>query len=671
MRSFFVIVLFLIVSFYASGKEKKDLIKANYYYEHYAYHEAIPFFEEYAVKERDVEIYMRLADCYRMTNNLQKASKWYAKAIKKKGCKDYVLLHYAQVLMQLMQYDDAEKVLIDYQKMSKADRRATNMIAGCHSAPKRLNASAPGPATLLEFNANCSEFAPTLWKGNLVFTADTAIEISKKTDRWTGSSYYNIYTVTTDPKGHCGRELRTITETKDVNIKYHDGPCTFSADGKEMYFTRTSYDNRFFGKHAVANSNKVVPMEIMIASEYDAEEKKFKKVKPFEYNNKEYSVAHPTVSPDGKMLIFSSDMHSGSGGSDLYMCKKGADGSWSTPKNLGNVINTEGEEAFPYLADNNTLFFSSDGHEGLGGLDIYVCKLDEKTKTWSAPENVGIPINSSYDDISLALFADGRSTYFSSNRPAKKSGDNIYYYKCQKAFLQLKVTDGDTHEPLQDVSIVSDAANDNINVQVDNNGSLFRQLALKTQYNINISKAGYVPKSISVNTSNIDEVDTITRTVVMSKVPLSKDTLDAAVKAPYISKSRRFDSPAVMQYVISEVYEISHFNYNVNEFGLNSIKKEVLDSLAGVLKHHPTMEIEIRAHTDCRGTAAYNLKLSNERAGAVVKYLVNKGISAKRLKSIGYGSTQPLTQCPDADCSKCTDKEHYENRVIEFKVLQL
>jgi outer membrane protein OmpA-like peptidoglycan-associated protein/tetratricopeptide (TPR) repeat protein len=653
-----------------SSKESNDLMRANYYYSHFAFHEAIPFFEKLATTETSSVTYGKLGDCYRMTADPDKAADAYAKAVQIKGCKDVIMLHYGRVLMTLMKYDEAQKWLKEYQKTNKTDKRAANLIAGCATASKLLNAEPPGRAILQGFNTSGSDFAPTTWNGHLVFASNTAINLKKKTDKWTGGSFYNIYLVNCDAKGNCADEIKTFEQTKSLNIKYHDGPCTFSADGTKMYFTRSRYSDNFFSKQAVSNSEGTVVLEAMIASDYDTAENRFKDISPFKFNSKEHSVAYPTVSPNGNTIVFASIMRGGAGGSDLYVCRKKGKSDWTKPENIGRAINTEGEEVFPYFADDNTLYFSSDGHEGLGGLDVYMSKWDEKTQSFSKPTNVGIPINSSYDDISMALYPDGRSAYFSSNRPASKTGDNIYFFKREKAFLELKVTDSASGQPLADVEADLASDKDKRTLGVDNNGTLITRLFPGTQYKIDVSKPGYINRQLDVSTYSIGDKDTIVQQVSLARLVVAAEVLPVAeIAEQSVEKNQRFDAPEVKEFEMSKVYEIDHFNYDLNEYGLNSVKKIVLDSLVNVLKRRPTMEIQVQAHTDCRGTAEYNLKLSKARAAAVIKYLAEKGIAPKRLKSKGLGYTAPAVKCPD--CAKCTEEDHFQNRILEFKVIGL
>jgi outer membrane protein OmpA-like peptidoglycan-associated protein/tetratricopeptide (TPR) repeat protein len=651
----------------ASAKENKDLMRANYYYSHYAYFEAIPYFEKVAGELNSCAVYSQLADCYSVTNNLQKAADAYSKAVKIPGCSSTVVLKYAQLLMELMQYEEAGKQLEEYRKTNANDKRAEHLAAACKSANSVLSAIPAGIAVLLPFNTDGSDFAPTIWKGQLVFTSDTAIDLKKKTDNWTGRSYYNIYTM---PLAGAADGFNKLSETKEVNIKYHNGPCTFTADGKQMYYTRSRFSDKFLGKKPISNKDSVVLREIMIASDYDASAKKFKTIKPFQYNSEEYSVAHPSVSPNGKLLAFSSDMPKGAGGSDIYICKKMGAG-WSKPLNAGNMINTEGEEVFPYWGDDATLFFSSDGHEGLGGLDIYKCTWDDKSGTFSKAENIGTPINSSYDDISLALLTDGGSTYFSSNRPAAKGGDNIYRYKKEKIFLQLHVVDSVTQQPLANVNVSLDALKDKKDKPTDVSGLMFTQLYPGEQYNISVHPDEYIPASISVTATGANETDTLFRTIKLLQVPRHKpDTIAAIVPAdvrpPHMNV---MDTPGIRTFEVNEVYEVGHFYYDYNKYELTAQHKIYLDTLLTQLNRHTTMRIEIRSHTDCRGGYEFNQVLSKNRALTVVNYLVKHGIDRKRLEYVGLGYSQPAVKCPD--CNACTEHEHYLNRILEFRVLQL
>lgn len=431
LLSYFVFLVFMFTygSVAAREKESMDMIRANYHYSHLAFYKAIPYYEKIAADSTDnnnkAQIFAKLADCYRLTGDVTKAADNYRKALERPMFGGVVMLRYGQTLMMLSHYDTAILWLKKYQKLNPTDKRVANLIAGCVSAPDRLKAAVNKEPVLLGFNTDHSEFAPVLWQGNLVFTSDTAIHQYKKQSSWTSNACYSMYSVLCDANGNCDVQLTSLTTEKDM--AWHDGPGTFSADGDTMYFTRTKYEQKFFSKGTVANDNNTVVLETMVATDYDAATNRFKHIKPFVFNNRNYAVVHPAISPNGTMLVFSSTMQGS--GSDLYLCLRNKKGKWLRPQTLGIKVNTEGEELFPFFANDTTLFFASDGHEGLGGLDIYMTHMDSTKHTCSDPVNVGAPINSPYDDISMALSADGSGGYFSSNRPAAKGSDNVYYYR--------------------------------------------------------------------------------------------------------------------------------------------------------------------------------------------------------------------------------------------------
>lgn len=681
-----IFVLLFLLPGASYAKEDKDLMKANYYYAHYAYAQAIPHFEKLITEEKAAPaLYERLGDCYRLTGNPQKAAEVYQKAIADSTSSNNAHLSYALVLMKLLRYEDATAELNKYTEHNKTDARIANLTRSCTTAAERLKRELPeGVAMFAPFNSDGMEFAPTLRKGALVFTADSAIDVRKSTDKWSGNDYFGIYSIACEKPGEYGTEISKISGPKELNIKYHTGPCTFTASGKEMYFTRTKYNKSFLARKAVSAKDSSVLLEVMIATGYNEKEKKFSEIVPFQHNSETYSVAHPSVSPDGSMLAFTSDMPRGAGGRDLYLCKKAGKDKWTKPVSAGAEVNTEGDEAFPFWADDSTLIFSSDGHVGMGGLDIYKARYNKADGTFSTPENLPLPINSSYDDISLALPEGGsRAGYFSSDRPAEKAGDNIYYYKPARMFLDIRVTDSATGHPLKGAKIAISSAAENMDVLTGGSGEYFARLQPRNErYNMNISYNDYRSKRIVVETivsTSSKDVDTIVRDIALSKFRILRDTISTvnmAGRPPEYSRQGIMDSIPISVFQLDSVYVIGHFDFNFNKFyyktnsaDINIDKKVVLDTLYNILMRHPTMRIQVQAHSDCRGSDEYNMKLSVERALSVVTYLLSRGIAKSRLAYKGFGETKPVIQCPE--CLECTEEQHSQNRVLEFRVLQL
>ncbi len=552
LNSLIYCIFFTALCFSCSTSQKNTLRHAEYCYHKFEYSKAIPYY--LAVHNLDSIVFTKLGDCYLLTDTLTKAKKYYKKALSYSNCPPIVTRNYASVCMQLGEYDSAKHYLEMYRKTDSSDRRVMNMIHGCDSASYWLNEIPVGYAKCLDLNTNNNEFAPTLWRGNaLVFAADTAYGIKKNIDNWTGASFFNMYKVGCDLQGNCDTNFQLLCPSTGVNTRYHDGPCTFSANGNVVYFTRSRSKN----ERPITSKDSTVLLEIMMV-EFDSTTHEYARTIKFTHNSKMYSVAFPTVSPDGNTLVFSSNKPGGSGAYDLYMCRKthqkdavfdtlfklskftfyvGYDelNAWSNPKNLGKVVNTEGEEVYPYFADDTTLFFSSDGHPGLGGLDIYKIKFKYEPRSDSViitePERIKIPINSSKNDVSLALFADGRNSYFSSNRfEPKNAADNIYFFRQKKLFVQIDVTDGMV--PLKNVQWTFkgngdtfSAHNDAFSAITDSTGKILRQLHIGSpyQYSIHASLPGYESVDI-LNLKYISkrDIDTIFERIVVHKHVIDK-----------------------------------------------------------------------------------------------------------------------------------------------------
>lgn len=733
MKKSICILAGMLCSLYSNSttaKSNEDLLRANYLYRHLAFHEAIPYYEKIADNANSADIYGQLGDCYLLTKKPEQAIVWYAKAVKINGCSDETKLHYGQALMNLQMYNDALPMLKQYQATHTEERRVANLIRSCQSATAMLDKMPEGSVNFLAFNTNGSDFGPALRKGELVFASDTVITGTAKTDNWTGSSFYNMYSVACTDRAQCKNELQKVGNK--LNTKFHDGPCTFTADAREMYFTRTNYIQQFLNSGTPTDKQGVVRLQIMVAGNYDATTNEYKDVKSFEYNNKEYSTAHPTISPSGNTLVFASDMPGGEGGTDLYICRKDARNKWSTPANLGKMLNTEGEEMFPFLLDDNTLYFASNGHVGLGGLDIYSVKWGADESSMSEPQHLGIPFNSSYDDMSPVFYPNGHIGYFASNRPAARGGDNIYAMYRQKIFLALKVKDATTGVPLAASNIRLKRLDGSADFITNAAGEIFVQVYPQSQYSMVINRQGYKDKEAEFATFNIIADDTVEQEILLdanfalhyNAVVLDEKTGDPienpmvvfaqmgggkadsasiptgsaytselqpdadyhvyAVKDRYYSSERTFSTKGIMrnsgasqindtifmkQLKVGEVYKVENIYYDYDKATIREDAKPSLDRLLDLLKQYPDMQIQLNSHTDCRGSASYNLKLSNSRAHSVIKYLQSRGIAADRLKYRGYGASEPIEKCDV--CKQCNEAQHQTNRRTEFKIIDL
>ncbi len=713
--------------------ESKDLLRADYLYRQFAFHDAIPYYEKAAAtpEGQNARVYTRLGDCYRLTKQPARAAAWYAKAAQQdKNLPEYTKLHYGEVLMTLQRYDEAAVYLKQYLAVKPGDRRAANLIRGSEAAAGRFRQVPEGKATLMAFNTDGSDFGPALQGNDLVFTTDSLADATSRRDGWTGNPYYNIYRVSCNEKGQCSAAPQPMGGK--MNTRFHDGPAAFTTDGSRMFFTRTTQARQFISRQPVSDPGGTVRLQIMIADEYDTTTRQYNKITPFRYNDKDYSTAHPAISPDGNLLVFSSDMPGGEGQTDLYLSRREGE-EWSKPEQLGRTVNTEGDEMFPVFIDNTTLSFASNGHAGLGGLDVYYTRWNQSAGTWSEPENAGTPVNSSYDDMSLTLYPGSRYGYFASNRPAARKGDNIYHFNRQELYLSLKVTDSVNGSAVGQANVLLRSDAGERREVTDPDGQLIIRLFPQPMYDVAVSKQGYRTATVYLSAPQTDrERDTIHAVVRLGSdmdisytaVVLDETTrqpvpeplvvmtrpgwgkadsayletggiymraLEAghtynvyAVKENYYGNEKiipvkgvksgvasiRITDTIFMKWLsIGEVYRVDNIYYDFDKADIREDARPALNRLLELLNQYPAMSIQVNAHTDCRGREAYNLRLSEARAASVIKYLQQRGIDRSRLKSQGYGERDPVHRC--TGCDDCTEEQHQMNRRTEFRIIAM
>lgn len=731
LTSILIALFFITVTeSFAQSKNDKELMIADYMYTHLAFAEAIKHYEKVVEYNDDPIIMVKLGDCYRMIDKFSEAVACYTIAMKKEDFPSYAYQNYADALMTLGRYKEAKELFLKYQTTDQGNRSVANKINSCDYADSLLKLPPSGILHFETFNTDGYEFGPSFRNTDLVFTTDSVYDSeNKKMDKWTGDSFYQIRFTETNEQGKPSSEVKNLG--KKVNGKYHDGPCTFCHDGDTMFFTRTNYGVSMINNGPKSDPNKLVHLQIMIASKQNPETKEYEKIKSFVYNKSTYSTIHPTLSYNGKKLVFASDMPGGEGGIDLYMTTLDARGKWTKPINLGKGINTEGDEVFPSFYNDSILYFSSNGWPGLGGLDIYRSVWSEEKWTFVSPKHMGVPVNSSYDDMSFIQHRNLSMAYLASNRPAGKANDNIYSYEAQSIFLNLVIVNGATKKPLQDCYIEFVSTPDNRTFNSDANGKLFTPLYLQTDYMVRINKAGYKPVEVPLSTLSVVGNDTITKTITMAsnflisysaivldektkqpivdpsvvwmeKEGIKTDTVKLAtgeilhvelkpnstyhtyaVKTNYYSKEKYISTKGIeggigTTYIIDtlyakklevgEVYKIDNIYYDYNKATIRQDAKPSLDQLISLLNLYPNMKIQLNSHTDCRGSDVYNLKLSQNRARAVVNYLIERGISMDRLKFRGFGESMPVNDC---DCLKCTEEQYQENRRTEFQIIAL
>lgn len=521
MRKLFLVMLFLLFvvsavkgqiieggSFYE--KEPGGLKKAEKLYKDLAYFEAIPVYERYLKKHDSTRAMVQLADCYRLTSKYDKAEEWYNKAVLKGETTSETKLRLAQMLQVNGKYEEAAKWYTQYLTEVPEDKRSKNELQSSLHYDEYLQSRLRYTVQDLSFNSPGYDFSSTTYDGGLIFSSsrDSAKAISRE-HTWTGTQFFDMWYVKGD-KLAFGKPQRM---KGDATTKWHEGVCTFTPDFKKVFFTRNDYIN---GK-VKASTDKIIKLNIY---ESDVDGRNWKNDQKFPFNNDQYSVGHPALSPDGNTMYFVSDMPGGYGATDIYVTTKDGE-SWSTPKNLGPEINTEGREMFPYVDKDGELYFSSDGHGGLGGLDIFRTQLNTQTKKWGKIRNIGAPINSSYDDFSMHYGNDRSYGYFTSDRPGGKGLDDIYSFTDDGISLEGIVVDAETGKPICNSQVIMNAKETTTeqgrkNTECD--GEFDFAVLKNTDYCFKASAQGYAPNnSVCATTKGVSPGGK-----VFVRIPLTK-----------------------------------------------------------------------------------------------------------------------------------------------------
>ena len=638
-RIFQTIIFALILTFGAQAQLKK----ANKLFNYFNYSEAIPYYLKVTNYDNDAagerfEATQKLAHCYRFTNDVVEAQKWYEKVLQYPKADTLNFFYLGQALRSMGLYYEAANAFSTFMLQYGDSLDAKNYHQFCVDIEEWLQLSDMAEImNVSTLNTKFSEFGPSFYKEGVVFTSDRRLDvIDSKTYGWTDFSYLNLYY--SQPE-YTGKYWDAMTQPESMeqnfNQTFHDGPVTFSADESVVYVTKTVKQD---GKREKGKPQTFL-LKIFFAQIEDGKKVKFE---PFFANNKNYSVAHPSLTPDGSKLFFSSDMPGGFGGSDLYYCERDSN-KWSEPINLGELVNTPGKEAFPFIVNDSVLYFSSAGHLGFGGLDIFVTNLVDST--WSEPVNVMKPINSSYDDFGIILLENGKDGLFSSNRPGGRGSDDIYSFKNLRFndfMISGFVKEIGLNKPIFDATVflLNTTTRDVKILKTDKKG-YFETLADRDQnYVVKVMKSGYIFDCLPF------------------KTPAEKE-----VKHYYIYRDL-----LLTKLEIDQVFIFENIYYDLNESAIRDDAKEPLDNLVQLMKHYP-ITAEISSHTDSRAPFDYNMKLSQRRAESSVSYLVSQGIEPSRLTAKGYGESMLLNHCSDS--VKCTEAEHAKNRRTEFRITSI
>ena len=631
------------------AQHERELQKANNMYKNYAYVDAIKIYEKIAEKGYvNQEMLESLGNSYYYNAEYKNALRWYEQLFEegKYDVKTEYYYRYAQALKSVGRYDESDKMMNKFAELiGNTDTRAVLFEENkdyqevIHSNSGRLELH---PVSI---NTEFSEYGTALYGDKIVFTAANSGKTSKGgVSQWTGESYYDLYIADRDKQALSNKKFFSTT----INTPFNESTAVFTKDGNTLYFTRNNYVNRRIG----TNVENTILLKILRATKDS--DGNWGNVVELPFNSNNYNVAHPALSPDEKFLYFASDMEGTLGESDIFRVEILGDNEYSTPENLGDVINTSGRESFPFVSKNNILYYSSDGIPGLGGLDIFAVKFYENG-TVSKPINIGMPGNSADDDFCFVMDSDTKVGFLSSNRPGGKGRDDIYsfyeekplVFDCEK-MIKGVLKDSEKNDVIADgVIVLSDKTMKEVARQkTKEDGSFaFDKVDCKDLYYYLRAEIGdYVTTEVKVDLNVEGDV-----------------FYEFMIKPREIAIDKDVDLAKVLN--IKEIY----FDFDKSDIRPDAAVE--LAKIVEVMRENPKMKIDIRSHTDSRGDDSYNLRLSDRRAKATLEWMVKQGIERKRLTAKGYGETQLVNGCSNG--VPCTDEEHQANRRSEFIIVSM
>lgn len=623
MKNFNYLILLLIIgnSFIVSAQSGKQK-KADKLYNDLAYFEAVEAYKE--LVDRDYNTHynkQKLGDSYFKLRSPENAVRYYSDVVNQEGISPEYYYRFAQALRGVKRYDESKEWLKKYRDSKGSSKEIEGLLNGDISQLEIADEYTLQP---VHFNSGFSDFGAYEREGKIYFVSarNEGMSRKNKTYSWNGEPFLDVYQL----------DNNVVTPvTGDVNTILHDGPLSITKDGKYMYFNRNNYLNNRKGKR---DKNQTNHLKIYRATNVNGE---WKNVVELPFNDNTYSVGHPALSADGKTLYFASDMPGGLGGTDLYKVEIIGENGYGTPVNLGEKINTTADESFPFITESNVFYFSSNGHLGLGLMDIFKADLN---KTNFTIENLGAPVNSNLDDFSYFQKGENKTGYFASNREG--SADNIFGFQLLNPLvLKGQVTDRINNRPVRNATIrLFDANNVQIAfLETDDEGNYKTNISRNKEYPVEAKHIEYVEETGKINSFNMDDKEELVYDMQLSPVE----------DVEYLAE-----------------IDIIYFDFDKWKIRPDAAKE--LNKLVDLMQNkYPELVIEISSHTDTRGTDNYNESLAERRAKSTFDYLVSQGIDSSRIQRYqGYGKKEPAV-----DCKRCNESQHQLNRRSVFSVVKM
>ena len=724
---YILLILSLILSF-ASFSQSKKTVKADKLFDRFKYQEAIKEYKKILRHDRkDAEyIYKKLGDAYAIISQPEDAEIWYEKAVYDASSEPIYYYKYAMALRQNKKYQASVKWMNIYKEHSGlSDSRLEEFFKELDIVEKVKREGMKAQLYGLSLNSKYTEYGGTFYgQDTIVYTTNNINAKGKRVSSYDNLPFTDLETgiYATDDSDD-DDYVKGTGFSQNINTNFHESSPTFNKDFNVLYFTRNNLNP--------TKRNKLIDFNLKIYRSLKNEDGSWSKPEEVHFDSDTYNCAHPCLSPDNKTLYFVSDMPGSLGKSDIYKVSVNPDWTLGEPVNMGKDINTEGVETFPFIDAHNNLFFSSDGHAGLGGLDIFVAFY--VNNQFFMLKNLGLPYNSSKDDFAFIINSTDKEGFISSNRLGGQGSDDIYLFKTKEKFKPLIYFVGHTKDdngyviPNTKLQLYSAGKQVAQNISYFDGRFTFLVDPAK-EYEIKAQKKGFDPVSYKFDTYNLKtskiKKDLILQAQQKVKVCVAdydtKKALDSVQVKIYGHNGHderfilytkpngclEFEVPVDKrhQQVLYEfefrksLYLPKRYNYQqkLERDTLNWIKPNKerilmvklslkpiyfdldkaeirpdaaleLDKIVTLLKTHPKLRLSMESHTDSRQTKAYNLELSNRRAKATMQYLIDHGIDASRLEAKGFGESRLVNDCSDG--VKCSEKEHQMNRRTEFVII--
>lgn len=732
MRNIKLLLLMIlgVITLQANSQSKWEK-KGNKFYEAFSYHLAINNYSK--VEDKSTDLLRKLAWSYYQIEEYKESEKIWKEISNRPDLSGEDYYHYAQSLKVNKKYEEAYVWLKKASTKLTNDTRVTRTLDKYNQLQDYQKDAGNYTVKSLSMNTEDQDFAPVMLGNQLVFASSRqGVESVERKWNWNGLPFLELYAGDLGPND----EIMNIRTFADVmKGKFHEGPISFNGNGNIAMFTRNNYKER--------DAKGYTCLELF---EVRKDENEWSDPIALPFNSAEFSVGHASLNKSGDVVYFVSDMPGGFGGTDIYYATRGENGSWSKPINVGNDINTEGNEMFPFIHENGQLFFASNGHLGLGGLDSYVAKSKDDNH-WQVL-NLGTPINTNLDDFGFVMSSDAKKGFFSSNRNGGKGSDDLYVVNILKPWqfdkeLRLAVTNNlgipldlanfvITSKKGNVISVTTDSlgmatinANDLEDVVFECNYPVHRPfkvekslkdlehesvIALELEKIPEVTLKGIITEAVTGRKLSDVKVE-MENVITHEKATLSSDPmgefekelsgLDWNQKVNYTFQfSKNGYLPQYCNYSelinregefvinnkcniqmeklevgqdLGKLIDIKPIYFDLGKANIRPDAAVELDKIVAIMNENPTMQIELGSHTDCRGSAESNRKLSDKRAKSSADYIKGKISNPSRINGRGYGEMNLVNQC-ECEGKKvipCTEEQHQANRRTEFKIVKI